>query len=113
MVFALFALVTCAALLVPACSGDSGAARTDADASVASDGDAAAPSTPASLRVVVGAAALRTGEDGARATFTVALGSRPTQTVIVPLASSNESETKIDASALTFTPDAAVLTRTA
>lgn len=62
--------------------------------------------TPAkgSVRVIAGAS-LRTGEDGARVTFSVALGSRPSAAVIVPLASSDEREVTVGASSLSFSPD--------
>ena len=107
----LAALVTCATVVVPGCSTDpSPDLRSDGDASsraetdAGADPDAAAPPAPGSLRVNI-VAPLRTAEDGTRATFTVALGSRPTLPVIVPVASSNESETKVEPSALTFTPE--------
>ena len=105
----LAALFTCAAAVMPACASDLAApipvdASGPSDVDAASAPDAAAPPAPGTLRVTAGAA-LRTGEDGTRATFTVALGGRPEQPVVVPVASANEGETKVDPSALTFTPD--------
>jgi len=105
----LFGLLACVALVAPACSSD-GTVVPANDASVGDtsvvvpERDAAPPPIQGSLRVTA-SAPLRTGEDGTRATFTVALATRPTFPVVVPIASSNEAEIKADASALTFTAD--------
>jgi len=105
----LFGLLACVALVAPACSSD-GTVVPANDASlgdtsvVVPERDAAPPPIRGSLRVTA-SAPLRTGEDGTRATFTVALATRPTFPVVVPIASSNEAEIKADASALTFTAD--------
>jgi cysteine-rich repeat protein len=105
----LFGLLACAALVAPACSSD-GTVVPANDAAVGDtsvvvpEKDAAPPPIRGSLRVTA-SVPLRTGEDGTRATFTVALATRPTFPVVVPIASSNEAEIKAGASALTFTAD--------
>jgi cysteine-rich repeat protein len=111
-------VATCLAAAMPACSGaspnpfsdDAGEVlRPTIDASTAEGPDAAdaadgaAPALPGALHITAGAD-LRTSEDGTKATFTVALGTRPTAPVVVPLASSNEAETKVTPTSLTFTP---------
>jgi hypothetical protein len=101
LTLALGALVVSLFALVPACSGD--ASVTPAPA--ADGGDSGATPAPRGTLRVDAAAALRTREDGTRATFTVALGSRPSGSVVVPLSSSDEGETKVEPSALSFSPD--------
>jgi|GEM_PF-6430653 len=48
---------------------------------------------------------LETDEDGAQATFGVALASRPLENIVVPIASDNENEGVTDVSELVFTPE--------
>lgn len=98
---ALVALVAYLCAALPACSGDPSVAPP----APVVEGDAGPPAAPRGTLRVDAAAGLRTREDGSRATFTVALGSRPKASVVVPLSSSDERETKVEPSALTFSPD--------
>lgn len=101
-------VVAALAACVPACSEPRVVLPAGVDAASGADADVDAgspvPAPPGRIQVEA-AADLRTGEDGTRATFTVRLGSRPTSSVIVPVASSNEGEVKVDPSALSFSPE--------
>jgi hypothetical protein len=99
-------LLTLVLLLLPLLAGCSGKSpHRDVFGPVPASADAGVvPPPPAVLRI--GAEGTpTTAENGKRATMTIALSRRPSDDVVVPLASSNEAEIKIEPSAVTFGTD--------